>query len=591
MTLELVLGPANSGKVACLLDRFCAALDGDADPWLIVPNRPDVEAVERELAGRLGALVGGRVATFDDLFDEVLGRCRASAPTVSPLQRRMLLRRIVARTPLTALASSARFAGFVDALASLIEELEAGMVELHPPAAADGEAGDLARLVDAYRAELESIGGARDAAGGRAHAAGLLESRLDAWGARPVLVHGFEDMTAAQERSLVALAARCAVTVSLPYEVANPAYAAVRGLAERLAAVATQVRELVPPGHYHSPVLAHLERTLFGDRPPPPAPRPDGSVVALEACGRRGVAELVAAQVLRLLGEGVAADEIAVVVPSTAADRLALDAAFGELGLPYAIDVRVPLGETAFGVALLGALRFAWASGERPDLFAWLRSPWSGTARRRVDYAEGRLRGRGLIGHEETREAVVEHLGPASLAAIDGLAGGDPGEALTRFVRGMLRSSHGLSAGFLSGPARTGVRAGRAVLEAVEQARAIAGDGWGDLLELLVRVQVRLGDEAEPGRVSVLDLRRVRTRRFDTVFVLGLEEGALPGGGSDRRLLDADAAVAAGLRRIDPLEHDRHLFTIACTRPWRRLMLARQAADDDGRPLEPSPFL
>jgi hypothetical protein len=40
----------------------------------------------------------------------------------------------------------------------------------------------------------------------------------------------------------------------------------------------------------------------------------------------------------------------------------------------------------------------------------------------------------------------------------------------------------------------------------------------------------------------------------------------------------------------DAAERERHLFTIACTRPWKTLYLARQAATDDGRPLEASPF-
>ena len=592
MSLELVLGPANSGKIAHLLARFEAALDSAAEPFLIVPNRPDVEAVERELAVRRGAIAGGRIGTFDDLFDEVLGRCREQAPSVSALQRRMLLARVVAAADLDALRSSARFGGFVDALAALIDELDSGMVEL----AGDepgSEAADLTRLAAAYREQLAALGGRRDAPGRRAHAAHLLETRLHAWDGRPVLVHGFEDMTGAQERAVVALAARGQVSVSLPYEVANPAYVAVQPLAERLSAVpGAAITELREAGHYRSPLLAHLAGSLFGDQPPMPAPDSDGSIVLLEACGRRGVAELVAREVLQLLGDGVAPEQIGVIVPSTAVERLALDAAFGELGLPYAIDVRVPLGQTAFGVALTGALRYAWAAGERPDLFAWLRSPWSGIARRRVDYAEGRLRGRGVIGHQETGEGVSEHLGAAALAALEVLTGpDDPAAGLKRFVRAMLRSRHGLSATFLAVPDRTGVRAARAVLDAVDQAAEVGAGGRADLLDALARVQVRIGEEAEPGRISVLDLHRARTRRFDTVFVLGLEEGGLPGAGGDRRLLDADTAAAAGLRRIDPADHDRHLFTIACTRPWRRLLLARQAADQDGRPLEPSPFL
>ena len=97
---------------------------------------------------------------------------------------------------------------------------------------------------------------------------------------------------------------------------------------------------------------------------------------------------------------------------------------------------------------------------------------------------------------------------------------------------------------------------------------------------------MRVGADAEPGRVAVLDLRRARTRRFHTAFVMGLEEGSLPGSG-ERRLLDAETAAAAGLRRPDPSEVDRHLFMSAVTRPRGRLYLARQVASDDGRPIEP----
>ena len=70
----------------------------------------------------------------------------------------------------------------------------------------------------------------------------------------------------------------------------------------------------------------------------------------------------------------------------------------------------------------------------------------------------------------------------------------------------------------------------------------------------------------------------------------GSRRGRCPGAGSDRRVLDAAAAAELGVDQIDPAERERHLFTIACTRPWRALYLARQAATDDGRPLEPSPF-
>ena len=57
MGLKLLAGPANAGKVACLLERYLGALQ--SDPFLIVPNRPDVDRAERQLLGQAGALLGG----------------------------------------------------------------------------------------------------------------------------------------------------------------------------------------------------------------------------------------------------------------------------------------------------------------------------------------------------------------------------------------------------------------------------------------------------------------------------------------------------------------------------------------------------
>jgi ATP-dependent helicase/nuclease subunit B len=94
----------------------------------------------------------------------------------------------------------------------------------------------------------------------------------------------------------------------------------------------------------------------------------------------------------------------------------------------------------------------------------------------------------------------------------------------------------------------------------------------------------------------VLSLDRARTRRFEVVFVLGLEEGSLPRRGRTSPFLDDDArrelddAARSRLQRPDPVSRDRYLFYTACTRAVGRLYLAREAATDDGAPLEPSPF-
>ena len=118
-----------------------------------------------------------------------------------------------------------------------------------------------------------------------------------------------------------------------------------------------------------------------------------------------------------------------------------------------------------------------------------------------------------------------------------------------------------------------------------------------DVVYALERAVVGGGPARQPGRVAVLDMLRARTRHYDIVFVLGLEEGTLPRRAGAPSLLDDDARRAieersrrARVARPDPVAADRYLFYTACTRATRRLYLVREAATDDGSPREPSPF-
>src|SRR5205807_1737779 len=95
-----------------------------------------------------------------------------------------------------------------------------------------------------------------------------------------------------------------------------------------------------------------------------------------------------------------------------------------------------------------------------------------------------------------------------------------------------------------------------------------------------------------PGLIQVVDLMRARTRRWDVVFVLGLEEGSLPRRPPASPFIDDDVRrrVGPSLQRTDPVARDRYLFYTACTRATSRLYLVREAATDEGTPREPSPF-
>ena len=128
--------------------------------------------------------------------------------------------------------------------------------------------------------------------------------------------------------------------------------------------------------------------------------------------------------------------------------------------------------------------------------------------------------------------------------------------------------------------------------------------GWSELdgslapeevVAALERTDVRRASASETGRVAVLDLLRARTRRFEIVFVLGLEEGSLPRRGHESPFLGDDARRELDERRAPgwpgptgrtrplPLLHGVHAGE-------QRLYLVREAATDEGSPREPSPF-
>jgi ATP-dependent helicase/DNAse subunit B len=586
--LSLVVGPAHAGKVALLLDRFVDEID--RDPWLIVPNRAEVDRAERELVARCNGLLAGTVATFDSLFEALATGNGDARRLLGETERHLLLRRVVgdADTP------TGRQPGFADALARALVEVDGALVE---PA----DLGEpLAGLVRRYRDELERLG-AWDRGALRRYAIRRLTSDLDAWDGRPVLAHGFEDLTAAEWRLLEALAARADVHVSLPYEPGRAVYASLARTAGDLAALAGgAVLELPARAAEYLPAsLAHLERELFADEPGK-APL-DGSIRFLEGAGLRGTLELVGEEILVSVRAGTAPEEIAIVCPSVDAIRVPLETAFASLGVPVAFEGRASLRSTALGHSLLSLLRFAWLAGERPALYAHLRSPYSGLSRRDVDWVEGKLRGRGIVRGDRAVEVTVEQRGGRSIPTFDVAAADEsPVEIVRSLADLLLRNAHGTLSPPVGERSLADLGAHDAVSRTVRELESLVAAGTEvgrrDVLAALERATVRGDAPGTPGRVAVLDFLRARTRRSDTVFVLGLEQGSLPRRTRVEPFLDEDARRALDeqhggrLVRPDQASRDRYLFATACTRPTRRLVLVRQAVGDEGTPREPSPF-
>jgi ATP-dependent helicase/nuclease subunit B len=591
--LRLIAGPANAGKVGLLLGRYLDALESSngLEPFLIVPNRADVDRVERELLAQRPALLGGSIGTFDDVFARLASA--DSRPLLGRAQQTLLVRRVVGGAKLDGYAASAARAGFVDSLEQVLDELESGLL------VPDAVQGELGRLYAGYRDELDRLG-RWDRGLLRNRAVERLRTELGAWRGEPVFAYGFEDLTGAEWALLEALAARAEVTVSLPYEPGRPVFAALRRTAEDLAGLASgQVEELPPRyGDVAPTPLAHLERALFSDEPGD-APPIDGAIRFFEGAGSRGTLELVGEEVLALARGGMPPERIGLVVSGYDRIRGAVETVLGSFGIPYSIDGELRLTQMPLGHALAALLRFAWAGGTRNDLFTFLRSPFSGLERRSVDFVEGRLRGRAVQAPERVVEE-AERLREGPLPALAELREAtDPVAAVRDLAIAMLRKAYGLERPPADTASRLDLRAYEALIRLMAELegwRVLSGElSREDVLAAVERAALRprAGDDA--GRVAVVDLLRARTRRFDSVFVLGLEEGTLPRRGAGSPFLDDDARRGldergARLARPDAVARDRYLFYTACTRASQRLYLVREAADDDGSPREASPF-
>jgi ATP-dependent helicase/DNAse subunit B len=609
MGLTLVTGPANSGRAGEVLGAYRARLD--EEPILVVPAFRDVEHTLRELAGD-GAVFGTTVVRFGWLFKTIAERCGAPAARVaSAVQTELLVEEAVRGLGLRELRDSASQPGFARAAARLVAELERSMVE---PAtferALEQWAGHGPRR--RYAREVASIYSAyRD----RLAAAGLVDDDLFAWGAvdalrehpdrfgrTPVLVYGFDDFTPIELDALETLATRVGVdvTVSLPYERGRPAFRAVAPLFERLRGLADSHVELPAISDWYADesrtALHHLERGLYeavGERVDP------GEAVRLFAAGgARAEIEQVAAEVLALLRRGVSPGDVAVVFREPKRYASLVEQVFDAYGVPFSIDRYVPFGHTALGRGLLALLRCATPHGSAEDLLAYLRTPGRLELPRIADRLEADVRREGVTSAAGARK--LWESARWKLPEIDRLRKASGAELVAElhaqlgalFARPYRRSAAQFAAEELEDP-RT-LRAGQRALADLH-ALAVSDPGLelghDRVRERLERIEVQLGEGARPDRVQVATPEAVRARRFEAVFVCGLQEGEFPRGETSEPFLsDEDRralAAASGLvlaPRGDRLDRERHLFYVCCSRAERTLALSSRFADEQGAP-------
>lgn len=635
MALTLILGPASSGKEQMLLDAYRLAARRGA--LLVVPSEDEAARYERELAHRTpGGVTLGHALTFPALLEEIAERAGCACTQLTALQRECAMRRALARLPLELLAGVARTPGFARAACRLVAELRGTRVGAKRFADAlrrwaQGEtahavyARELAAIYAAFEQELDRAGVPGPGERSVWDALDVLREQPDRWRGTAVFVHGFGDFSALELDAIETLArpVGAQVTVTVTYEPGRAALAARATIVEELRARATRVTELDAGAGHLAPAarsaLGHLERHLFDSDPARVAA--DDSVMLLEAGGRRAEAELIAAEVLQALDEGVPAMEIVVVCRSLTQSGALLEDTLRRYGVPAHSRRRVPLAHTPLGRALLALVRCAIAAPEAvdlDDLIVCLRASGLRADLDAVDRLEAQMRRAGtkladlatLQGRRAAQPA-LEWI--AKLRGADDAGG--PASTLGELTRMLLLGPHAVHAArVLDRFAALDARAASAVLEGLTQLAELGvarrepertqrrgrHAALDELLALLNALEVPADGDPARGEVLVTEPGALGLRRFRRVFVSGLCDGEFPAAqaGREAPFLDdsrrRELALASGLAlplRPDPAARERALLyeSVACAS--ERVTLSYRSSDEDGNLVVPSPFL
>jgi ATP-dependent helicase/DNAse subunit B len=587
----------------------------DDEPVLVVPYFQDVEHNQRELAEK-GAVLGATVLRFGRLFDLIARRTGYGASIATPLQRELIVEEAVRSAGLEVMAASAERPGFARAAARFVGELGGAMVD--PPRftqalrawSAEGGRGkyaeEVARIYLRYHAALEA---ARlvDVPLYRRRALDALRGNPAAWGTTPVYFYGFDDFNRLELDAIETLStyAGADVVISLPYEPGHPAFRSVASTYEDLRALADRHVELEAVSDHYAEesrdALHGLERGLFR---PAGAPLEPAQAVALHsAAGERAEVELVAAAVLEQVRAGTAAGDIAVVFRDPGRYGSLVEQVFDAYGIPFSVDRSVRFGHTPLGRGLLALLRAAGPEGSADDLLTWLRTAGKLERPELADRLEFDVRQEGAVTAKRARAVWEQSRWPLDEVdrVRDAGSTADLLDVLASELERLFTAPYRRRAHILEGAEVDDAAAFRVGREALRGMRKLAESGAAGELpaarlhELLGRLRVHLGQRPQPDRVQVSRPEELRARRFEAVFVCGLQEGEFPRAGRPDPFLSDDErrqiAAATGLRlpvREDELERDRYLFYVCCSRAERLLVLSSRVADEEGGPQLPS---
>ncbi|BDG01772.1 PD-(D/E)XK nuclease family protein [Anaeromyxobacter oryzae] len=593
-----------------------------------------------------GILFGPAVATVDRIVPGIVAAAGDRRPILPPLAERILAAE-AGEAAGGALAGLHPESGLAAALARALAELRRGEVTAAEAREAAGELAGapaarlraVAAALEAYEARLAALGALDRAGAARvaAEAARRGVSSAETGGLDLLVLDGIAALAPAEWDLVSALAARARRTrVHLPFWPERPdASAPAEPLLRRLEALhemaARRDVEVVLPhvDEGRAPRIAAALLAMGGGRAAAPA-GDAGLVLAAAGAGEEGVPRAAAAVVARLLEQGLAPAEIAVVSPAPRRHAAALARALGDVGIPFAAGRGEPLAAVPVVRLVLDALAAAGAldrsAAERLLGSSWLSRRGGAGLRGLLDRA-GALDGRVSPGEALRRRAALVSAGSGARERAALLGAADAVDALDARLRPLaapalarvhaarlaaLVDGAGLRRQAARGPRPVAARDLAALArvdeaaDAVVRAVALAGRGEAALPPAAFRALLALaideaalpaGPEPVAGAVELCGLDEAPGLVARAVVVAGAGRGAYPAApppepllrdperlALNRRVRRAAVPVAAA-RRAEALH--RAFSAAAAAREALAFVWAAPGPGGGGGPLAP----
>lgn len=385
-SLTLLLGDAGAGKTERLLSEYRQALGRGRQRrrpgtalWLAPTHRAQQAITARLMESGDPVQFAPGVMTFDLFAEEILAAAGQPATPMSPVMKRLLLRRIVAdlaqRGQLVNFSSVTQTTGFLDVISSFISELKREEIwpvdfleacEHQPPRRAKRDR-ELGLIYQRYQDHLEKQNW-YDNEGRFWLARNALKDNVRGPFANVefLAVDGFADFTQTQYEILGKLMewipeAKITLPAEQPLtrlELFDKPRSTVDHIRKHLPAATTVKQELLTADRSRWPAAlrSNAESLFMNPRKIVPSQAATGLEI-IAATGQLGEFQAVALRIKRLLLSGVAASQIVVAVRSVSDAGPAWRDYLTEAGIPNWCEAGTPLINSPIVKALFSVLQ------------------------------------------------------------------------------------------------------------------------------------------------------------------------------------------------------------------------------------------